>query len=59
VVWKPSRLTWEGHEFLDAARKDSLWQKAKALVLEKTGGASLELIKDVLMKLAREALLGG
>src|SRR4051794_38328755 len=36
--WKPTRLTWAGHEFLDAAREESLWQKAKAVVFEKTGG---------------------
>ena len=26
------RMTWEGHEFLDAIRSDTVWQKAKELV---------------------------
>lgn len=29
VAWKPKRLTWEGHEFLEAAREPSRWEKAK------------------------------
>jgi hypothetical protein len=27
--WQAVRLTWAGHEFLDAARDDSVWQNAK------------------------------
>ena len=26
----PLRLTWAGHEFLDAVRRDAVWQKVKA-----------------------------
>lgn len=26
---KVDRMTWEGHDFLDAARKDSIWDQAK------------------------------
>jgi len=29
-----SRLTWEGHDFLDAARNDTIWNKAKEKVLK-------------------------
>ncbi|MBV9852527.1 MAG: DUF2513 domain-containing protein [Armatimonadetes bacterium] len=28
-VWLPKTLTWQGHEFLDAARNDTTWNKAK------------------------------
>jgi hypothetical protein len=28
------RLTWSGHDFLDAARDDTLWNKAKEKVLK-------------------------
>ena len=28
--WVPLRLTWEGHDFLDAARNEDRWKKAKA-----------------------------
>ena len=45
------RMTWEGHEFLEASRDDTIWNKAKALVLEKTGGLSFEALKAALVKL--------
>src|SRR4051812_16606209 len=38
--WAPSFLTWAGHEFLDASREEGRWQKAKKMVMEKTGGLS-------------------
>jgi hypothetical protein len=51
----PTRLTWAGHEFLDAARDDTRWQKAKRFVIDKTGSLSFELLKQALMKLATDA----
>jgi Hypothetical protein (DUF2513) len=48
--WKPKRLTWLGHEFLDASREPSRWEKAKSVVLEKTGGLSFEALKQVLFQ---------
>ena len=57
ALW-PKRLTWEGHEFLDAAREDTRWQKAKRLVFEKTGGLSFDVLKAVLAKLTVEAASG-
>jgi hypothetical protein len=56
---RPTRLTYAGHEFIEAARKDSLWQKAKTTVLEKTGGLSLDVLKAVQVKFATDAVLGG
>lgn len=26
-VWSPMSLTWSGHEFLDAARNETVWQR--------------------------------
>jgi len=54
----PFGLTWSGHEFIDEARKDSLWQKAKKIVLEKTGGLTFEGLKIVLTQLIRDSLSG-
>ncbi|MBU6391902.1 MAG: DUF2513 domain-containing protein [Planctomycetota bacterium] len=31
-----SGLTWGGHDFLDSAKDDSIWQKAKDTVLKST-----------------------
>jgi DNA-binding transcriptional ArsR family regulator len=54
LQYYPTRLTWAGHEFLDAARDDSRWRKAKRLVIEKAGSLSFELLKRALMKLWTE-----
>ena len=51
-VWLPRRLTWSGHEFLDAARNDSIWKKAK----EKASSMNFELLKELLLNLARQQL---
>ncbi len=54
--WKAESLTWAGHEFLDASRKTSIWERAKALVLEKTGGLSFEALKATVIELAKQAV---
>ncbi len=53
---KPQRLTWYGHEFLEAARSDTLWERAKTEVMKQTSGLSLELLKMVLIESAKQAL---
>ncbi len=50
-------LTWHGNEFLAAARSDSIWNKAKELVLDKTGSLSFEIMKAVLIDLATKVVL--
>ena len=50
------RLTWEGHEFLDAARDDSTWQKAKETVLSKLGTVSLAVFQSLLISIAKSQL---
>ena len=56
--WKPKRLTWAGHEFIDAARNERIWCKTKALVIEKTGALTLDLLKAGLAEVARGLLSG-
>lgn len=50
------RITWAGHEFLDASRKMSLWETAKKVTLEKTGALSFEVLKAVLVQLGKDAI---
>ena len=50
------RITWSGHEFLDASRSKATWEKAKQIVIQKTGSLSFELVKTVLVQLAKQAL---
>jgi hypothetical protein len=52
------RLTYEGHEFLDAARNDSTWNKAKEIVLNNAGTLTLEGLKAALLFLMKSAGVG-
>ncbi len=33
--WRVSRLTSEGHDFLDAAKNDTVWKNAKQIIAKK------------------------
>jgi len=48
-------LTWEGHEFADAARDETRWKKAMKLVQEKGGSVTLSVLTEVLKTLMRTA----
>ncbi len=50
-----TRLTWDGHEFLDAARDDGRWEKAKSAI-SKVGGWSFDVAKTILVELAKDAI---
>lgn len=51
-IWKsyysPIRLTWEGHEFIDLVREDTIWKEAKR-IMANTGGMAFEILLKVLM----------
>jgi hypothetical protein len=49
----PVRLTWEGHEFLDAVRSDSRWRAVKALS-EQVGGLPVATLRAALLEMARQ-----
>ena len=40
------RLTWTGHDFLDASRSETVWRKAKENVLKPGMSFTFELLKD-------------
>jgi len=50
------RLTWKGHEFLDAARSDTIWNKAKGQFKEKAVSVSFEMLKSVLIEYGKKQL---
>jgi hypothetical protein len=54
--WVAISLTWDGHEFLDAARDDDRWNRTKTLVKEKAGSVGFEVIRQVLVALAKQAV---
>lgn len=59
ICWKPKRLTYSGHEFLDAARSDTVWQKAKAWTQQTTGTLTLEGLKIALPQVVKALIQGG
>jgi DNA-binding transcriptional ArsR family regulator len=50
-------LTWEGHDFLEASRNETVWKKAKEIIKNKGGGMTLDILKQLLMKLLSEQVL--
>jgi len=52
----PCNLTNEGHDFLDAVRNSSVWEKIKATVLDKGISYSIESIIFLAKKFAKEQL---
>lgn len=48
-------VTWAGHEFIDSARDDDIWAKAKS-ALGKAGGFSLPVMQQLLTKYLSESL---
>ncbi len=50
--WKPTSLTWQGHEFLNTVKNDTVWRKTKDFVKEKGGTISIEMLKVVATRIA-------
>lgn len=51
-----SRLTWEGHDFLDKIREDTLWNKTKGFIKDKTLPMTLDVIKEIVTAFISETL---
>lgn len=50
------RLSWEGHQFLDAIRDETTWAKTKKKVSESGVGMTFEVIKAVAVSITKETL---
>ena len=50
-AWQPKRLTWKGHEFLDASRDETIWNKAKDTIKGKGLSLSFDLIYKALIRI--------
>ncbi|MDM5193041.1 DUF2513 domain-containing protein [Bacillus hominis] len=53
-----SSLTWDGHEFLEAIRNDTVWNKLKQTIAEKGGNIPFEVMKALAIKTATTVFLG-
>ena len=56
--YAPRCLTYKGHDFLEAARDDTRWKKAKAEITEKGLPVTLDVMKGVLLKLVDKIITG-
>src|SRR5262245_2404043 len=50
--WRPRSLTWQGHEFLDATRNETVWHKLKAELKDRGVSLPFSLIQDLAIKIA-------
>ena len=57
INWMPIRLTWAGHEFLEAARDEKRWKKATKMLETKGGGIVFEVLRDLLVSMVRSKVL--
>ncbi len=53
-----SGLSWEGHEFIDATRDVSIWNRTKALFADKGAGWTFAIVKEAAAGLIRSAIQG-
>lgn len=58
-LWIYSQLTWEGHDFLDSIKNDTIWNKTKESIKSKgleLGQVSFSVLKDFAVLKAKEKL---
>ncbi len=49
-------LTWQGHEFVEAARDETLWKRAMGTVRAKGGSVTIDVLKQLLATMIKETL---
>lgn len=47
----PGAITWDGHEFLDAVRNDTVWRKLKAQVKDKGLTVPFSVVQALALKI--------
>lgn len=48
------RITWQGYEFLAAARNESVWQRAKSMIKAKSQDVPFSVLQAVLTDAAKQ-----
>ncbi|WP_414552499.1 DUF2513 domain-containing protein [Anabaena sp. CCY 0017] len=49
-------LTWQGHEFADAARNDSIWHKAMERIKEKGDAVPISVLTQLLISIVKTSI---
>lgn len=52
-----SSLTWEGNDFLDIVRSDTVWEKTKSTISKTVGSTTFEIVKSVAAKISATMLM--
>jgi Hypothetical protein (DUF2513) len=50
------RMLWDGHEFLDNARNESIWREAMNKIAEKGGSVAVGVLIQVLAGVAKQQM---
>lgn len=54
---RPTGLTWDGHQFVEAARDDTRWGKARD-ILNKAGAWTIQFAIQVITEIAKDQARG-
>jgi hypothetical protein len=46
-------LTWAGHDFLEAIKNDTVWNRTKSFIAQKGGGATIEIMRSLAVSFAK------
>jgi hypothetical protein len=52
------RLTWAGHDFLDATRDETIWKKAREKVMKPAAAFTFGILLDYLKREAKRRIFG-
>ena len=52
-----SSLTWEGNDFLDTVRSDTVWENTKSTISKTVGSTTFEIVKSVAAKISTAMLM--
>ncbi len=55
--WLPISLSMQGHDFLEAAKNETIWQKAKTYIRDKGGVLTFDVAKAVLAQVALKQVI--
>ena len=50
----PFDLTWDGHEFLDKVRNESVWRKIRDVITSKGGSLAFSVVNQVATRFAMD-----
>lgn len=53
---RPVRLTWQGHDFLDAVRNQTIWNKVKERLASETLTVPIAIVKAIATELINKHL---